>query len=47
MRKEACVLVMQDNYSWLLTEKASGKTAVVDPAEAKPVIAALEARSVC
>ena len=37
---------LQDNYSWLLVEKASGKTAIVDPAEAQPVIAALQARSV-
>ncbi|KAK9840088.1 hypothetical protein WJX74_003157 [Apatococcus lobatus] len=35
---------LTDNYSWLLIEKASGKTAIVDPAEAQPVIAALHAR---
>ncbi len=34
-------LCMQDNYVWLLREP-SGKVAVVDPSEAKPVAAALE-----
>lgn len=32
---------MQDNYVWLLREP-SGKTAIVDPSESKPVAAALE-----
>ena len=40
------VAITQDNYSWVLLERASGKTAVVDPAEAQPVIAALDTRSV-
>ncbi|KAK9842139.1 hypothetical protein WJX84_004687 [Apatococcus fuscideae] len=37
---------LTDNYSWVLLERASGKTAVVDPAEAQPVIAALDTRGV-
>ncbi|BBL75892.1 hydroxyacylglutathione hydrolase [Methylomagnum ishizawai] len=35
------VLVMQDNYVYLLRDPATGATAVVDPAEAEPVLAAL------
>lgn len=34
---------LSDNYSWLLHDPASGATAVVDPAEAAPVVAALQA----
>lgn len=34
--------MLSDNYSWLLTESVSGKTGIVDPAEAAPAIAALE-----
>eukprot|EP00887_Chlorella_sp_A99_P006475 scaffold3.g6475.t1 len=33
---------LNDNYSWLLHEPRQGKTAVVDPAEVAPVVAALE-----
>lgn len=36
------VLVAQDNYVWLLHESGMGKTAVVDPSEAAPVIKALD-----
>ena len=35
---------LSDNYIWLAHEPGSGETAVVDPAEAAPVLAALEAR---
>jgi len=35
--------MLSDNYSWLLTESGSGKLAIVDPAEAAPAIAAIEA----
>lgn len=35
---------VQDNYVWVLHESGSGKTAVVDPSEAAPVIAALDQR---
>jgi hydroxyacylglutathione hydrolase len=35
--------MLSDNYSWLLTEDVSGKTGIVDPAEAKPAIDVLEA----
>lgn len=38
------VLVAQDNYVWLLHESGMGKTAVVDPSEAAPVIKALDDR---
>jgi hydroxyacylglutathione hydrolase len=34
------VPVLSDNYSWLLHDPASGATAVVDPGEAAPVLAA-------
>lgn len=34
--------MLSDNYSWLLTETVSGKTGIVDPAEAAPAIAVLE-----
>ena len=36
--------VLSDNYIYLLHDAASGATAVVDPAEAAPVIAAAEQR---
>jgi hydroxyacylglutathione hydrolase len=36
--------MLSDNYSWLLTETVSGKTGIVDPAEAAPAIAVLEAQ---
>ena len=35
--------MLSDNYSWLLKELVSGKVAIVDPAEAAPAIAAIEA----
>ena len=35
---------LSDNYSWLLVDAATGTTAVVDPAEADPVAAAIEAQ---
>lgn len=35
--------MLSDNYSWLLTESTSGKVGIVDPAEAAPAIAVLEA----
>ncbi len=35
--------MLTDNYSWLLTESGSGKLGIVDPAEAAPAIAAIEA----
>lgn len=38
------VPALSDNYVWLLHEPKSGKTAVVDPAEAPPVTAALQQR---
>ena len=34
--------MLSDNYSWLLHEPVTGKTGIVDPAEAQPAIAALE-----
>jgi len=34
----------QDNYVWLLQEKKSGKVAVVDPSEFKPVASAIQER---
>lgn len=35
---------LSDNYIWLVHEPASGETAVVDPAEAEPVLRALDER---
>lgn len=35
---------LSDNYIWLVHEPESGATMVVDPAQADPVLAALEAR---
>jgi len=35
--------MLADNYSWLLRESTSGKVGIVDPAEAAPAIAVLEA----
>ncbi|MDE3106512.1 MAG: hydroxyacylglutathione hydrolase, partial [Acidobacteriota bacterium] len=34
--------MLSDNYSWLLIDSATGKTGIVDPAEAAPAIAMLE-----
>ncbi|HUN40453.1 MAG TPA: hydroxyacylglutathione hydrolase [Acetobacteraceae bacterium] len=36
------VPILSDNYAWLLRDAATGAVAIVDPAEPKPVIAALE-----
>ena len=36
--------ILADNYSWLVTESQSGMLGIVDPAEAAPAIAAIEAR---
>lgn len=36
------VPILSDNYAWLLRDDATGATAIVDPAEPKPIIAALE-----
>lgn len=38
------VPLLQDNYAYLLTEPETGSTAIVDPGEAEPVLAALERR---
>ncbi|MDE1896679.1 MAG: MBL fold metallo-hydrolase, partial [Rhodospirillales bacterium] len=34
--------MLSDNYSWLLIDSATGKTGIVDPAEAAPAISVLE-----
>ncbi|HQT79549.1 MAG TPA: hydroxyacylglutathione hydrolase [Rhodopila sp.] len=34
--------ILKDNYAWLLRESATGATAIVDPADAQPVIEAIE-----
>jgi hydroxyacylglutathione hydrolase len=36
------VPILKDNYAWLLKDSATGATAIVDPADPGPVIAALE-----
>jgi hydroxyacylglutathione hydrolase len=36
------VPILSDNYAWMLRDSCSGAVAIVDPAEAKPIIAALE-----
>ena len=36
------VPILSDNYAWLLRDSGTGAVAIVDPADAKPVIAALE-----
>ena len=36
------VPILSDNYAWMLRESGSGAVAIVDPAEAQPIIAALE-----
>jgi len=36
------VPILSDNYAWLLRDAATGATAVVDPAEAGPIEAAIE-----
>jgi hydroxyacylglutathione hydrolase len=37
------VPILRDNYAWLLRDSETGATAIVDPADANPIIAALEA----
>ena len=34
--------ILKDNYAWLLRESSTGATAIVDPADAQPIIEALE-----
>jgi len=34
--------ILRDNYAWLLRDSGTGATAIVDPADAEPVIEALE-----
>jgi hydroxyacylglutathione hydrolase len=41
----ALVPLLTDNYGYLLHDPASGATAIIDPSEAGPVLAAAEARS--
>jgi hydroxyacylglutathione hydrolase len=36
------VPILKDNYAWLLRESSTGSTAIVDPADAQPIIEALE-----
>jgi hydroxyacylglutathione hydrolase len=36
------VPILSDNYAWLLRDTDSGATAIVDPADAQPVIEAIE-----
>lgn len=36
------VPILRDNYAWMLRDSETGATAIVDPADAKPIIAALE-----
>ncbi len=36
------VPILKDNYAWLLRESGTGATAIVDPADAEPIIEALE-----
>lgn len=37
------VPILKDNYAWLLKDSATGATAIVDPAEAGPIVAAIDA----
>ncbi len=37
------VPILNDNYAWLLKDTETGATAIVDPAEGPPIIAAIEA----
>jgi hydroxyacylglutathione hydrolase len=37
------VPILKDNYAWLLRDTDTGATAIVDPAEGSPIIAAIEA----
>jgi hydroxyacylglutathione hydrolase len=36
------VAILKDNYAWLLRESGTGATAIVDPADAEPIIEAIE-----
>ena len=36
--------ILSDNYAWLIRDDETGFTAIVDPAEEAPVVAAIEAR---
>ena len=36
------VPILSDNYAWMLRDSSTGAVAIVDPADAKPIIAALE-----
>src|SRR3954453_17542980 len=36
------VPILSDNYAWMLRESGSGGVPIVDPADATPIIAALE-----
>jgi hydroxyacylglutathione hydrolase len=36
------VPILKDNYAWLLRDSSSGATAIVDPADADPIIEAIE-----
>jgi hydroxyacylglutathione hydrolase len=36
------VPILKDNYAWLLRESGTGATAIVDPADAGPIIEAIE-----
>src|ERR1700760_270792 len=36
------VPILKDNYAWLLRDSSSGATAIVDPADAQPIIQAIE-----
>ncbi len=38
------VPILKDNYAWLLKDSETGATAIVDPADAAPIIAAIEAQ---
>ncbi len=35
--------ILSDNYAWLIRDDATGFTAIVDPAEEAPIVAAIEA----
>ena len=36
------VPILSDNYAWLLRDRSTGATAIVDPADAQPIIEAIE-----
>ena len=36
------VPILSDNYAWLLRDSSTGATAIVDPADAQPIIEAIE-----